>query len=220
MSTSSGPFRAPANSAEPGLGGPVVALAAVFALGLACVGLIVAVGEPIEDTPTAVVQADTPPADAEKPIQQPPATPAQPYVAPGGASPLPQYGEPQAPPIPPNRLIDDEALNAAPPRPSTLTAPDGPVPWEEAHQYLGQVITVEGTIVDTHNIGNLCFLNYHADWQDKFYIAMFKEAFALLPDPPETHYLDKTLLVTGKVTMRGDRTQIEVHDVSQIEVVE
>ncbi len=219
MSTSSGPFRAPADPAEPGLGGAVVALAAVFAAGLACVGLIVAVGEPIQEAPPAVVQADAPTAQAPKPSAQPPAVTA-PYIAPGGATPLPKHGEPQAPPIPPARLIDDEALNAAPPQASTLPAPDGPVPWDEAHQYLEQVITVQGTIVDTNNIGNICFLNYHADWQDKFYIAMFKEAFELLPDPPETHYLNKTLLVTGKVTMHRDRPQIEVHDVSQIEVVE
>lgn len=225
MSTSSGPFRVPANSAEPGLGGPVLALSAVFVAGLACVGLIVAVSEPTGDAPTAVVQVDQPeaaPADPEKPTQEAPAraTSTQPYVAPGGASPLPKHGEPEAPPIPPTRLIDDQALNAPPPRASTLPAPDGPVPWDEAHKYLGQVITVKGTVIDTNNIGNICFLNYHADWQDKFYIAMFKEAFELLPDPPEVYYLDKTLLVTGKVTMHRDRPQIEVHDVSQIELVE
>lgn len=220
MSTSRGPFRAPANSAEPGLGGPVVALAAVFAAGLACVGLIVAVGEPIEDSPPPVVQADPTPAETEKPTQQPTAPPAKPYVTPGGASPLPKHGEPEAPPIQPTLLIDEEALNALPPQPSTLPAPDGPVPWNEAHKYLDRVITVEGTIVETNNIGNICFLNYDTNWQDKFYIAMFEEAFDLLPDPPETHYLNKTLLVTGKVTLHRDRPQIEVNDVSQIEVVE
>lgn len=220
MSTSSGPFRAPDHSAQPGLGGPVVALAAVFAAGLACIGLIVALGEPIQDSQPAAVQAETPPAETEKPTQQPPVASAQPYITPGGTSPLPKHGEPQAPPIPPTRLIDDAALNAAPPQASTLPAPEEPVPWNEAHKYLDQVITVEGTIVETNNIGNICFLNYDTDWQDKFYIAMFKEAFDLLPDPPETHYLNKTLLVTGKVTLHRDRPQIEVNDVSQIEVVE
>lgn len=220
MSTSSGPFRVPQNTAEPGLGGPVVAMAAVFALGLACVGLIVAVGEPVEESTATIKQADLTPADIKQPTQQPPAAPAKPFVTPGGTSPLPRHGEAEAPPISPTRLIDDEAFNAAPPRISTLPAPDEPVPWGDAPKYLGQVITVEGTIVNTNNIGNICFLNYHADWQGKFYIAMFKEAFELLPDPPETHYLDKTLLVTGKVTMHRDRPQIEVHDVSQIEVVE
>ena len=94
------------------------------------------------------------------------------------------------------------------------------MPWTEAHKYLDMTITVEGKILDTNNIGNICFLNYDPDWRDKFYIAMFKDAFELLPDPPETHYLDKTLRITGKVTLHNGRPQIKVHDLSQIEVVE
>ena len=219
MPTSNRPFRAPTHTGPPpGLGLPVLGLALVFVLGLICVGLIYAVGQPIEET-VAV---------AEPPEVEQPKTPvettavAEPYVSPGGTSPLPKHGEPEAPPIEPTRLIDEEAFNAEPPMPSELPTPDEPVAWDRAHLYLGKVITVKGTIVDTHLVesGEICFLNYDPDWQGKFYIAMFKEAFELLPDPPDTHYLDKTLLVTGKVTMHRDRPQIEVHDASQIEVLE
>jgi len=144
----------------------------------------------------------------------------EPYVAANGVSPLPKPGDGIAPPIPPKRLVTQEQYDAPPPAPSTLPAPDGPVAWTEAPKYLGQTITVKGTIVATKNIGPICFLNYDPNWQDKFYIAMFKEAFDLLPDPPEEHYMNRTLLVTGKVTLHKDRPQIEVHDVSQIEVLE
>jgi hypothetical protein len=228
MTTSSGPSKAPANSAEPGLSMPILALLMVFVIGMVCVGLIYAVGDPIE-TPDAKAQmqsvetkqAETSSTEQAQPTR--PATavqPSQAYVSPGGTSPMPKHGEAEAKPIPAPILIDDEAFNAEPPQASTLPEPDGAVPWDEADKYLERVITVKGTIVDANNIGNICFLNYDTDWQGKFYIAMFKEAFELLPDPPETHYLDKTLLVTGKVTLHRDRPQIEVHDVSQIEVVE
>ena len=227
MTISSGPPKVPANSTDPGLLRPVVALLMVFIVGLVCVGLIYSVGEPAEspvtpDIPVDVADPAKPSTDKVKvPAEGPKTTEARDaYVSPGGASPMPKHGEAEAPPIPPTTLIDDEAFNAEPPQASTLPDPDGPVPWDEADKYLERVITVKGTIVDANNIGNICFLNYDTDWQGKFYIAMFKEAFELLPDPPEEHYLNKTLLVTGKVTLHRDRPQIEVHDVSQIEVVE
>ncbi len=255
MQTSNGPFDTPAGEGDPGMARPIVALSMVFLVGLACVFLIYALGDPIKqstgvttdtqvqttDTPdepnetgeaqTPTGESDTGPADppTSDPSSTPPssttdsldaAAPARPYVSPGGANPMPRHGEPPAAAIPPTRLIDDAALDAQPPESSTLPQPDGPVDWTEAHLYLDMVITVKGEIVATNNIGNICFLNYDTNWQDKFYIAMFKEAFELLPDPPEEHYLDKTLLITGKVSLHNGRPQIEVHDVSQIEVVE
>lgn len=224
MTTSSDPPKAPASSTDPGISRPVVALLMVFVVGLVCVGLIYAVGErtetpPATDNPVDTTDPAEPSTDA--PVETPTtAEQGQSYVSPGGGSPLPKHGEADAKPIAATELIDDAGFNAEPPQASTLPEPDGPVPWDEADKYLERVITVKGTIVDTHNIGNICFLNYDPDRQDKFYIAMFKEAFELLPDPPEEHYLNKTLLVTGKVTLHKDRPQIEVRDASQIEVVE
>lgn len=226
MSMSNDPFAQPSTQPEPGLGKPVAVLVAIFVMGLVTIGLIYLAGTPAEPETVAgestPAMALKPPADTPKPepTQAPSAPTGEAYVAANGESPLPKHGEAEAPPIAAKRLITQEAYDAAPPEASTLPAPEGPVPWTEAHQYLGQTITVKGTVVDTNNIGQICFLNYDADWQDKFYVAMFKEAFELLPDPPETHYLNKTLLVTGKVSLHRDRPQIQVHDVSQIEVVE
>lgn len=223
MSMISGPFARPTSVSDPGLGRRVMFLAVVFVLGLVVIGLIYLAGQPVQTTvavaPPVDAASNKTPADAPADTV-PPASVGEPYIAPAGRSPLPMPGEGVAPPMPARRLIDQAQYEAQPPEPSTLPAPDGPVPWTEAHKYLGQTITVKGTIVDTNNIGQICFLNYDPDWQDKFYIALFKEAFDLLPDPPEQHYLNMTLLVTGKVTLHRDRPQIEVHDVSQIEVVE
>lgn len=225
MSMSNGPFDEPEASADPGIGKPIAILALIFVLGLLTVGLVYSMGTPrasVADNADTTDQVDaTQPAEPEggEPTEEV-IQPASPDASTDGASPLPKHGEGIAEPIPPERLISDEEYNAEPPQDSTLPAPDGPVAWTEAHKYLGQTITVKGTIVDTNNIGEICFLNYDPDWQDKFYIAIFKEAFELLPDPPEAHYLNRTLLVTGKVSLHRDRPQIEVRDVSQIEAVE
>ncbi len=222
MSLSHGPFDQPEASATPGIGKPIAVLVLIFVLGLLTVGLIYSMGTPKQadhvDTPPPIQATQPAEPDEDEPTEDP--APGEPYTAANGESPLPKHGEGIADPIAPDRLITDEAYNADPPQDSTLPTPDGPVAWTEAHKYLGQTITVKGTIVDTNNIGQICFLNYDPDWQDKFYIAIFKEAFDLLPDPPEVHYLNRTLLVTGKITLHRDRPQIEVRDVSQIEVVE
>ena len=238
MQSSQGPIVPPKPTDDPGMARPIVALSMVFIIGLACVLIIYAMGEPIRESnasptdtqtqaedasasaPVASADNTAPPTDAAADSAVP-VKPTGHYVSAGGGEPLPDADVKEPPtPIAPAVLIDDAAYNARPPEPSTLPQPDGPVPWSEAHKYLGMTITVDGTVVDTNNIGNICFLNFDTDWQDKFYVALFKEAFSLLPDPPETHYLNKHLLITGKVKMYKDRPEIEVHDVSQIEVVE
>lgn len=225
MSLSNGPLDQSESLAEPGMGKPVAILALIFVLGLLTVGLLYSMGTPAQPSSEVSEAADllvvTPAtqADADESVEDT-SSPGEPYIAANGESPLPKHGEGVADPIPPQTLITDEAYNAHPPQDSALPSPDGPVAWTEAHKYHGQTITVKGTIVDTNNIGQICFLNYDPDWQDKFYVAIFKEAFDLLPDPPEVHYLNRTLLVTGKITLHRDRPQIEVRDVSQIEVVE
>jgi len=222
MSTTSGSSSTHTSDPKPGLGWPAKAAAVVFVVGLIVIGILYLAGEPV-DTLADAPQIASPPTTQP---QTPATTPAAPtdtgerYLTPDGRSPLPKPGEGIAPAIPAERLATQEEYEAMPPQMSDLPVPDEPVPWTDAHKHLGQIITVKGTIVDTNNIGQLCFLNYDPDWQDKFYIAMFSDAFELLPDPPEKHYLNKTLLVTGKVTLHKDRPQIEVRDVSQIEVLE
>jgi hypothetical protein len=224
MSTISSSLSQSKAVSDTGIGKPALVMAIVFVLGLVTIAVIYQTGDPVEAPVAAVVQADATeelPATQKESTSKPTAPPqGEAYVAANGVSPLPKHGEAQAPPIPAERLITQDEYEALPAQPSTLPAPDGPVAWNEAQNYLGQTITVKGTIVETNNIGQICFLNYDSDWQDKFYIAIFKEAFDLLPDPPEEHFLNRTLLITGKITLHRDRPQIEVRDISQIEVVE
>lgn len=144
----------------------------------------------------------------------------EPYLAAVGRSPIPAEGEVLDAPIP--------AVELAPPpqvEPLTVSAeppPEGAiVPWSEAAQYFGHVVTTEGVIAETANIGNVCFLNFVAGDREKFYVVMYEEAYPGVPGgEPEAYYLNKKLRVTGEVTAYRNRPQIRVHDASQIEVVD
>lgn len=98
--------------------------------------------------------------------------------------------------------------------------PGQPVPWTQAVHFVGQTITVQGAVVDTNNLGKVCFLNFTTDWRGQFYVVVFEPAFAAWPQPPEEHFLNKTIRVTGEVKVHQGRPQIQVHDPKQVELVE
>ena len=93
------------------------------------------------------------------------------------------------------------------------------VPWHQAAKLVGQTITAEGTIVDGHNTGSVCFLNFSRDTQAGFYVIIYKEALNSWPKPPQEYFLNKKIRVTGQVYTYKDRAQIRVRDGKQIEVV-
>ncbi|MEO0513764.1 MAG: OB-fold nucleic acid binding domain-containing protein [Planctomycetota bacterium] len=139
----------------------------------------------------------------------------QPYIAAAGRSPIPLAGERIAKPLPYKRLVDEGGDKVRAKR------PDGPVTWGAAHNYIGMRITVEGKIVNTYNHrGQVCFLNFSEDWRGKFYIPVFDEVFADLPEAPETYFMNKTIQVTGKVTQHRNRPNIEVQDIRQIKIID
>lgn len=131
-----------------------------------------------------------------------------------GRSPLPQPGESFPRPL---SIAHPEPVKVA------VAPPAGEaVAWTEAHKYVGAgPITVEGTIVNTYQIRDvLCRLNFDTNWRGKFYIAVFNEVHAQLPEPAAKYYMGKTIRVTGLVTTHRDQPNIEVKDISQIEVVD
>jgi len=185
----------------------------------AAAALVIGACEPQGPRPAA----SEPPAEVSESAAAPPASrqaapvaaeqpPAAPYLADAGRSPIPQPGESFDAPLPAVRLPEPDP----PPPVSTLPPPDGPIPWTEAHRYLGQTVTVEGTIVGTRNIGRICFLNFHPDWRNHFYLALFDSAFDGLGAPPEDYYLDQRVRATGEVALHRDRVQMEIRDPSRI----
>lgn len=84
------------------------------------------------------------------------------------------------------------------------------VDWTEAADYDGQTIAVEGTIVDTHNSGKACFLNFTKDWRGTFYLAILGSNMDDYPESPERYFLNKKVRAVGKVAMYRGRPQIVI----------
>ncbi|MEM1211982.1 MAG: hypothetical protein AAGI68_06740 [Planctomycetota bacterium] len=128
-------------------------------------------------------------------------------------SPYPNAGEPLFLATNPNMAgVEQPGIPLAPP-------PAGVVQWHEADQHVGRLVTVEGKIVRTQNIGRITFLNFSNNWRGQFSIVVFEDAYAGFPSPPEKYLLNKTLHITGPVTIHRGRTNIEVRDASAIKVV-
>lgn len=95
---------------------------------------------------------------------------------------------------------------------------EGVISWQDAAQYYGQVKTVEGTVVDTHNSGKAVFLNFHPDWKTYFTAVIFASDFKKFPQPPEDYYLNKEVRVRGLIKEYQGKPEIIVENPSQIEV--
>lgn len=140
--------------------------------------------------------------------------PTAPYIVAAGRSPIPRPGETITTPIPAEKLTRPEPVTI-----STRPPPTGVVPWNEAHQYVGQTITIEGTVVNASKRPSICFLNFIRNWHGKFYVVVFPDLFDAWPASPEKHFLNKVIRVRGRVVLYRQRPQIQVRRKEQIELV-
>lgn len=133
----------------------------------------------------------------------------------GIRSPIPGPDEDFIGPMAPNELRPLRAT-VPPPQPGEI------VPWYNAPKHYGRTITVEGKIVQTNNIGNLCFLNFTKEPRggDKFYFVIYREAYDAWNGKPEEALLNKTIRVTGEISDHNGRVQMKITDGKQLEVVE
>jgi micrococcal nuclease len=92
------------------------------------------------------------------------------------------------------------------------------IDWKDAHNYYDQYVIVEGTIVDTYNSGNVCFLNFHTDYQ-YFTAVIFASDFLGFPFIPESFYLGKTVQVIGIIKEYKGSPEIIVKTPDQIRIL-
>lgn len=114
----------------------------------------------------------------------------------------------------------DWAVARAEPVGEATVPPAEVISWEDAAQYYGQTMTVEGTIVLTKNTGKVVFLDFSSDWQADLKVVIFPEDAAKFPSPPEETFLNKKIKVTGLIKEYKGAPEIIARDPNQIEVVE
>lgn len=91
--------------------------------------------------------------------------------------------------------------------------------WDQAHHHIGEKAIVEGKIVDSHNTGKVCYLNFHSDYELYTTVVIFADDFGKFPSPPEKFYLNKSIRVSGEISQYRDRPQIIIEGPDQITVV-
>ena len=95
------------------------------------------------------------------------------------------------PPCPPCPTATSQQTAIASPTPAEA----GVISWEDAAQHYGQVVTIEGPVVDTYNSGNAVFLNFAEDYRTTFKVVIFPDDWDKFPEPPEKLYQGKTIRV-------------------------
>lgn len=94
-----------------------------------------------------------------------------------------------------------------------------PVSWEHAPRHVGKTVTVSGAVVVSHRDKRRCELNFDKDWQAHFAVIIPRSRLRYFPPNPEEYYLNKRVLVRGRVRRRGDRPVIYALRRDQIWVV-
>ncbi len=98
--------------------------------------------------------------------------------------------------------------------------PDGPtISWRQAAKHYDEFVTIEGTIVRTHNSGKACFLNFHPNWRQTFSAVIFARNFPAFPLKPEEFYRGKKVRVKGLVVEYEGRPEMILDSPDQIEVL-
>jgi DNA/RNA endonuclease YhcR with UshA esterase domain len=119
----------------------------------------------------------------------------------------------------------DRTPEASPVAAVTATSPASPTPpavvsWQDAAQYYGQNVTVEGTVVDTYNSGKVVFLNFDQDYKSTLKAVIFPDDWPKFPEPPEELFLGKKVRITGLVKEYQGAPEIIVEEPEQIEILE
>ena len=100
------------------------------------------------------------------------------------------------------------------------TAPaSGVVDWQDAGNYLGQRLTVEGDVLRVHNSGKAAFLNFAEDYQGNFSVVIFAADFEQWPESPDQVYLGQRVRVTGKIKDYNGAPEMVVESPEQIEII-
>jgi len=94
------------------------------------------------------------------------------------------------------------------------------ISWETAGRHIGKRVCVEGKILRTHNSGKACYLNFHNNFTRYVSLVIFQEDLWKFPLHPDSFYLNKTVLVRGKIETYEGKPEMILHSPKQITIIE
>ena len=100
-----------------------------------------------------------------------------------------------------------------------VEAPDGVISWQDAGNYAGAEVTIEGDVVRSYDSGKVTFLNFHEDYRNNLSIVLFPSIYDRFPAPPAEHFLHQQMEVTGLVKIYEGAPEIIVESPDQIRIV-
>ncbi|WP_445474330.1 thermonuclease family protein [Methanococcoides methylutens] len=95
------------------------------------------------------------------------------------------------------------------------------ISYLDAGRYVGQTVTVEGTVVRTarHDGNGIIYLNFHDPYEGYFTVVIWSDNWERFSQSPELYYNGKHVLVTGKVIEYKGSPEMIVDDPSEIVIV-
>lgn len=104
---------------------------------------------------------------------------------------------------------------------SSVTEPEVQITADEAHNHIGRAAEVCGKVASadySRQIGGRpTFLNFGQPHPDQLFTAViWGDNRPKWPNPPEKHYLDRKICITGQIEMHEGTPQIVVHSPNQI----
>jgi DNA/RNA endonuclease YhcR with UshA esterase domain/HKD family nuclease len=98
--------------------------------------------------------------------------------------------------------------------------PPGVISWQDAEQYVGQEVTVQGQVVHTYDSGKVTFLNFDEDYRNTLTIVLFPSIYDQFPEKPAVYFDGRLIQVSGPVKMYEGKPEIVVSDPAQIQVLD
>lgn len=106
------------------------------------------------------------------------------------------------------------------PRLDTPPEVEATIGWEEARDWVGKVVAVEGEIVRVHNSGKACFLGFGPYEEKTFTAVIFASSFGDYSAPPEALFADHKVRVSGRIKIYRDIPEIIVESPAQLVVLD
>jgi len=100
------------------------------------------------------------------------------------------------------------------------TRQEGTLAPEEVADHVGEYRSVQFRVVRTHNSGKAVFLNSHDPWQGYFEVVIFPERWGEFPQPPEDLFLNRCVVVYGKLQLYKGTPEIVLQSADHIRIVE